>query len=105
MNCVSCDVCVRHLWFVFVFSEVFLSSRVTGACPVTTDLIMRVNVRTTTMSKCVVGLIFSVHQVLIGADPHRKQNGTQPAPKTLPTLPSDWVRLVSDDELAPTRRA
>ena len=27
---------------------VFLSSRVTGACPVTTDLIMRVNVRTTT---------------------------------------------------------
>ena len=30
------------------FSRVFLSSRVTGACPVTTDLIMRVNVRTTT---------------------------------------------------------
>ena len=33
--------------FVF-FPRVFLSSRVTGACPVTTDLIMRVNVRTTT---------------------------------------------------------
>ena len=30
------------------FSEVFLSSRVTGACPVTTDLIMRINVKTTT---------------------------------------------------------
>ena len=30
------------------FPEVFLSSRVTGACPVTTDLIMRVDVRTTT---------------------------------------------------------
>ena len=30
------------------FPGVFLSSRVTGACPVTTDLIMRVNVRTTT---------------------------------------------------------
>ena len=30
------------------FPEVFLSSRVTETCPVTTDLIMRVNVRTTT---------------------------------------------------------
>ena len=29
---------------------VFLSSRVTGACPVTADLVMRVNVRTTTTS-------------------------------------------------------
>ena len=47
MNCVSCDICVYHLWFVF-FRGVFLSSRVTGGCPVTTDLIMRVNVRTTT---------------------------------------------------------
>ena len=49
MNSVSCDVCVYHVWFVCVFSsEVFVSPRVTGACPVTTDLIMRVNVRTTT---------------------------------------------------------
>ena len=32
----------------YTISGVFLSSRVTGACPVTTDLIMRVNVRTTT---------------------------------------------------------
>ena len=49
MNCASCDICVYHLWFVLCFvSGVFLSSRVTGACPVTTDLIMRVNVRTTT---------------------------------------------------------
>ena len=47
MNCVSCGICVYHLWFVF-FHGVFLSSRVTGACPVTTDLIMRVYVRTTT---------------------------------------------------------
>ena len=30
------------------FAEVFLSSRVTGACPVTTYLIMRFNVRTAT---------------------------------------------------------
>ena len=37
---------------LFVFLPgVFLSSRVTGACPVTTDLIMRVNVRTTTMGR------------------------------------------------------
>ena len=49
MNCVSCDICVYHLWFVGVFPwGVFLSSRLTGACPVATDLIMRVNVRTTT---------------------------------------------------------
>ena len=48
MNCVSCDICVYHLG-LFVFSPgVSLSSRVIGACPVTTDLIMRVNVRTTT---------------------------------------------------------
>ena len=48
MNCVSCDICVYDLWFVCVLLPgVFLSSRVTRACPVTTDLIMRVNVRTT----------------------------------------------------------
>ena len=50
MNCVSCSISVYHLhWFVCVFFPgVFLGSRVTGACPVTTDLIMRVNVRATT---------------------------------------------------------
>ena len=47
MNCVSCDICVYHLWLFVLFPGVFLSSRVTGACSVTTDLIMRVNVRTT----------------------------------------------------------
>ena len=42
------NICVYHReWFVF-FPRIFLSSRVTGACPVTTDLIMRVNVRITT---------------------------------------------------------
>ena len=53
MNCVSCDICVYHLGLcvcVF-FPGVFLSSRVTGACPVTTDLIMRGNVRTTTTAR------------------------------------------------------
>ena len=48
MNCVSCDICVYHLGLFVFFPGVFLSSRVTGTCPVTTDLIMRVNVRTTT---------------------------------------------------------
>ena len=48
MNCVSCDICVYHLGLFVFFPGVFLGSRVTGACPVTTDLIMRVYVRTTT---------------------------------------------------------
>ena len=48
MTCVSCDICVYHLGLFVFFPGVFLSSRVTGACPVATDLIMRVNVRTTT---------------------------------------------------------
>ena len=48
MNCDSCDICVYHLGLFVFFPGVFLSSRVTGPCPVTTDLIMRVNVRTTT---------------------------------------------------------
>ena len=43
MNCVSCDICVYQLGLCVFFPGVFLSSRVTGACPVTTDLIMRVN--------------------------------------------------------------
>ena len=38
--------CITFGLFVFL-PGVFLRSRVTGACPVTTDLIMRVNVRTT----------------------------------------------------------
>ena len=50
MNCVSYDSCMRvPLVVLFLFFPwVFLHSRVTGACLVTTDLIiMRVNVRTT----------------------------------------------------------
>ena len=50
MNCVSCDICVYHLGLFVFFPEVFLSPRVTGACPVTTDLTMRVNVRTSTVN-------------------------------------------------------
>ena len=49
MNCVSCDIyaCTTFGWFVF-FPWGIPHCRVTGACPVTTDLIMRVSVRTTT---------------------------------------------------------
>ena len=38
INCVSCDISVYHLGLFVFFPGVFLSSRVTGACPVTTDL-------------------------------------------------------------------
>ena len=44
------DICVYHLGLFVFFPGVFFSSRVTGACPVTTDLIVRVNVRTTTIT-------------------------------------------------------
>ena len=58
MNCVSCDICVYHLGLFVFFPRLFLSSRVTGACPVTTDLIMRVNVRTTTTTSGMLGIPF-----------------------------------------------
>eukprot|EP00904_Undaria_pinnatifida_P005297 jgi/Undpi1/1898/HiC_scaffold_12.g05285.m1 len=45
MNCVSCDIYVPPLVCLCFFPEVFLSSRMTGACPVTTGLIMLVNKR------------------------------------------------------------
>ena len=48
MDCVSCDICVYHFGLCVFSPRVLLSSKVTGACPVTTDLIMRVNVGTTT---------------------------------------------------------
>ena len=40
------------------FPGVFLSSRVTGACPVTTDLIMRVNAKTTTTTSTAAPLFY-----------------------------------------------
>ena len=42
IDCVSCGICVYHLGLFVFFHGVFLSSRVTGACPATADLIMRV---------------------------------------------------------------
>ena len=59
MNCVSCDICVYHLGLCVFFPGVFLSSRLTGACPVTTELIMRVNVRTTTTTTTTTTNAFS----------------------------------------------
>ena len=47
MNCVSYDMRVPLvLLFCDFFLGVFLSSRMSGACTVTTDLIMRVNMIT-----------------------------------------------------------
>ena len=57
----------RMTWFatgatlfycLYLLFRVFLSSGVTGACPVTTDLILRVNVRTTTTDINTFGDIF-----------------------------------------------
>ena len=67
MNCVSCDICVYHLGLCVFFPGVFLSSRVTGACPVTTDLIMRVNVRATTTTTTTTMVL-----TFIAAPLHRK---------------------------------
>ena len=41
-TCFSYNICVYHFCFVCVFPLVLFRSRLTGACPVTTDLIMRV---------------------------------------------------------------
>ena len=48
-NCVRHDICVHHFRFCYgyIFPLVFLYSRVIGGCLVTTDLILRVNVKTT----------------------------------------------------------
>ena len=59
MHCVSYGILIYAckdfvpllVLFVFFFPGKFFHFRVTGACPVTTDLIMRVNVRTTTRVK------------------------------------------------------
>ena len=48
MNFVSSDVCVYHLWFVFVFPWGILQLQSDWSLPCATVLIMRVNARTTT---------------------------------------------------------
>ena len=52
--------CTKLVLLVFNFHGVFLHSRVTGACPVTTELIMRVNVRTTTTTTTAIGVSLKV---------------------------------------------
>ena len=58
----------KHVHSFFHMYIVLLISRVTGACPVTTDLIMRVNVRTTTATvlhlQCGIRVGASIIQVL-----------------------------------------
>ena len=54
MNSVSCDICVYHLDLSVFSPWVFLSSRVTRTCPVTTDLITLVNVRRTTTTTTLI---------------------------------------------------
>ena len=68
MNCVSCDKCVYHLGLYVFFPAVFLSPRVTGGCPVTTDLIMRVNARTTTATTTTMFLRYSLNKYLVRVD-------------------------------------
>ena len=65
MNCISCDICVYHLGLCVFFPGVFLSSRVTGTCPVTTDLIIRVNVKTTKTTTFEVGDFTKIPSELI----------------------------------------
>ena len=71
---------VYHLSFgLCFFAGVFLSSRVTGAYPVTTDLIMRVNVRTTKNNISYV----STHQgTPFGRTDDRKKALRTPQPKS-----------------------
>ena len=79
MNYVSCDICVYHLGSCVFFPGVFLSSRVTGACPVTTDLIMRVNVRTTTVTSRNIRLSWAVNrpQPVGGEKTNNRNSGTR----------------------------
>ena len=69
MDCVNCDICVYHLGLFVFFPRIFLSSRVTGAWPVTTDfLFMRLNVRTTTTATSLVKGYIVVYMVLPAVD-------------------------------------
>ena len=74
MNCVSCDICVYHLGLFVFFPRVFLRSRVTGACPVTTDLNMRGNVRTSTTHASVYNGKSRTHQLALDCEYAVEQN-------------------------------
>ena len=65
-TCFDYHLHVYHVWFAVFFPGIFFHSRVTEACPVTTDLIMRVNVRST-------GIIY---QIKICTSSQRSLGGT-----------------------------
>ena len=71
MNCVSCDILrsmrVPPLLCLCFFPGVFLSSGVTGACPVTTELIMRVHVRTPTTTTTTTTTSTAAEEELTGS--------------------------------------
>ena len=62
MTCVSCDS-VYHLGLLVFFHGVFLSSRVTGACSVTTNWILRVIVRNDNINISLIHMIRSIPQL------------------------------------------
>ena len=65
-----------------LFPRVFLSSRVTGACPTTADLIMRVNVRTTTATTHIrPEAIIGVHRAGELRDTNDRRGGGSPTLK------------------------
>ena len=98
INCVSCDICVYHLWFVCVFP--WGIPQLQSDCPVTTDLIMRVNVRTTTT--CVIVFFFFTY-VYFPASGQAVVTGVAPSsPRFLPSIfiahrvqPSPWSSIFS----------
>ena len=71
---------------------VFLSSRASGACPVTTDLIIRVNVRTTTTTTAflwVVAVLTLTRIITSKSDGHR----TQTRGSTVAAVTLTWKHL------------
>ena len=87
MNCVSCDICVYHLGLLVFFPRVFLSSRVTGACPVTTDLIMRVNVKTTTTIYVYISFFYFFRTLLLSRFWTSRGHRCRPfSPRFLPSI-------------------
>lgn len=46
MTCFSYEICVYHFWYVLFFPGILFRSRVTEACPMATDLILRIKART-----------------------------------------------------------
>ena len=68
MTCFSYDIyctCTTTFGLLYFFVGVFFHSRMTGACPLTTDLIMRVDVRTTTTTEAAADRLSQFHLVIV----------------------------------------